>query len=90
LLFGASHVIQQGDGITAGSYDLTGMMPGQEGTPLYMLSGRCLGQFSIINGNYSETGSCQFSNAAGDKCTPARAIRQRLKELGTLCKERGS
>jgi len=64
---GQSHVIQQGEGITAGSYELTGMMPGQEGTPLYMLSGRCLGQFSIINGDYSENGSCQFWNAAGDK-----------------------
>ena len=32
-----------------------------------MLSGRCLGQFSIINGDYSENGSCQFWNAAGDK-----------------------
>jgi hypothetical protein len=43
------------------------MMPGKEGTPFYMLSGRCLGQFTIINGDYSETGSCQFWNAAGDK-----------------------
>ena len=41
--------------------------PGQEGTPLYNMSGRCVGQFSIINGDYSENGSCQFWNAAGDK-----------------------
>jgi hypothetical protein len=64
---GPAHVIQQGDGIIAGSYDATAMMPGQEGTPFYKMSGRCLGQFTIINGDYSETGSCQFWNAAGDK-----------------------
>jgi hypothetical protein len=64
---GPSHVIQQGDGIIAGSYDSTGMMPGQEGTPFYRMSGRCVGQFSIINGDYSENGSCQWWNAAGDK-----------------------
>ena len=64
---GPSHVIQQGDGIIAGSYDSTAMMPGQEGTPYYNLSGRCLGQFTIINGDYSESGSCQYWNAAGDK-----------------------
>jgi hypothetical protein len=54
-------------GQARGENHLTGMMPGQEGTPLYMLSGRCLGQFSIINGDYSENGRCQFWNAAGDK-----------------------
>ena len=46
---GPSNVVQQGDGITAGSYDVTAMMPGQEGTPYYNMSGRCLGQFTIIN-----------------------------------------
>jgi hypothetical protein len=64
---GPSHVIQQGDGIIAGSYDSTGLMPGQEDTPFYHLSGRCVGQFSIINGEVSENGSCQWWNAAGDK-----------------------
>ena len=64
---GSSHVIQQGDGITAGSFDSTAMMPGQEGTPYYKMSGRCLGQFSIINGEVSSNGSCQLWNAAGDK-----------------------
>jgi len=32
---GPSYVVQQGEGITAGSYDVTAMMPGQEGTPYY-------------------------------------------------------
>jgi hypothetical protein len=31
------------------------------------MSGRCLGQFTLINGDYNETGSCQFWNANGDK-----------------------
>jgi hypothetical protein len=39
------------------------MMPGQEGTPYYNMSGRCLGQFTNINGDYNENGSCQFWNA---------------------------
>ena len=64
---GVSHVIQQGEGIIAGSYDVTAMMPGQEGTPYHNMSGRCLGQFNIINGDFSDNGSCQFWNAAGDK-----------------------
>src|ERR1700751_163583 len=64
---GPVHIIQQGDGITAGSYEGNGMVPGQEGTPYYRMSGRCLGQFTLINGDYSETGSCQYWNAAGDK-----------------------
>jgi hypothetical protein len=64
---GPAEVIQQGDGIVAASYASTAMIPGQEGTPYYRLSGRCLGQFTLINGDYNETGSCQFWNAAGDK-----------------------
>lgn len=64
---GTAHIVQQGEGIAAGSYDVTAMMPGQEGTPFYKLSGRCLGQFTVINGEYNETGSCQYWNAAGDK-----------------------
>jgi hypothetical protein len=64
---GQSHVVQQGEGITAGSYDVSAMMPGQEATPMYRMSGRCLGQFTLINDDYSETGSCQFCNADGDK-----------------------
>ena len=64
---GPAHVIQQGDGIVAASYASTAMMPGQEGTPFYRLSGQCLGQFTLINGDYNETGSCQFWNANGDK-----------------------
>jgi hypothetical protein len=40
---------------------------GQEGTPFYQMSGRCVGQFSIINGDYNENGGCQYWNAAADK-----------------------
>ena len=64
---GPGHIIQQGDAIMAASYDSTAMMPGQEGTPYHNMSGRCVGQFTIINGDYNENGSCQFWNAAGDK-----------------------
>jgi hypothetical protein len=64
---GQAHIMQQGEGITAGSYDVVGMMPGQEGTPYRNLSGRCVGQFTSIGGDYNETGSCQFWDAASDK-----------------------
>jgi hypothetical protein len=64
---GPIQMIQQGEGIMAGSYDVTAMELAQEGTPYYQTSGRCLGQFTIIQGEYSETGSCQYWNAAGDK-----------------------
>jgi hypothetical protein len=32
-----------------------------------MNSGRCLGAFSIVNGQQDENGSCEFVDAAGDK-----------------------
>jgi hypothetical protein len=64
---GASHVLQHADGMVSGSYDATAMSPGTEGTPMYMLSGRCVGYFTIINGDYNESGGCEYQNAAGDK-----------------------
>jgi hypothetical protein len=64
---GPVRLVQQGEGIIAGSYEVTGMSPGTEGTPYYNMSGRCLGQFTQINGDYNESGSCQFWNANGDK-----------------------
>jgi hypothetical protein len=36
-------------------------------TSVSNLSGRCVGQLTIVNGDYSENGSCQYWNAAGDK-----------------------
>lgn len=48
-------------------------MPGQEGTPFYKMSGRCVGHFSIINGELNEEGNCQWWNAAGDKLFGAYA-----------------
>jgi hypothetical protein len=86
---GPSHILQQGDGIIAGSYDSTAMMPGQEGTPYYNMSGRCLGQFTIINGDYSESGSCRPATRSS-AYTPARAMLQKLKGLGELCRGPGS
>jgi hypothetical protein len=43
------------------------MMPGQEGTRYYNMSGRCVGRFTLINCDYNESRSCQFWNAASDK-----------------------
>ncbi len=64
---GPAHLIQHADGMIAGSYEGTGMMRGTEGTPTHMLSGRSVGAFTLINGDYNENGSCEFWNATGDK-----------------------
>jgi hypothetical protein len=64
---GPVHLIQHADGIVSASYEVTGMSPGTEGSPFAMLSGRCVGSFMIINGEYSEGGGCEYWNAAGDK-----------------------
>src|ERR1700682_3441699 len=49
---GPSHVLQHADGMVSGSYDATGMSPGTEGTPFYMLSGRCVGSFTARPANW--------------------------------------
>jgi len=64
---GPIHLIQHADGMVSGSYDLTGMTPGTEGSLFYMMSGRCVGSFTIIGGDYNEAGGCEYWNAAGDK-----------------------
>lgn len=64
---GQIHRIQHADGLMSGSYALVGMMSGTEGSPVHMMSGRCLGAFSILSGQLDENGSCEFVNAAADK-----------------------
>jgi hypothetical protein len=67
---GPVHLIEHADGMVSGSYVTTGMTPmtpGTEGTPFAMTSGRCVGSFTIISGDYNETGSCEYWDAAGDK-----------------------
>jgi hypothetical protein len=64
---GPIHLIQHADGILSASYAVIGTSPGTEGTPFRMMSGRCLGAFSNVSGEYDENGSCEFVDAAGDK-----------------------
>lgn len=64
---GPAHVIQHADGMVSVSYDVTGMMMPGEGGPFGMLSGHCVGSFTIISSDYNETGGCEYWNAAGDK-----------------------
>ena len=64
---GPANCIQHADGFMAGSYEGTAMMRGTEGTPFQMMSGRCLGAFTLINGDWNENGSCEIWNATGDK-----------------------
>jgi hypothetical protein len=58
--------VTQADGLVAGSYAASVMGPVNEGT-LEKLSGRCLGAFSIIDGQLDENGTCEWVNATGDK-----------------------
>ena len=64
---GPMHFLQHADGMIAGSYEGIGRMPGTQGTPFVLNSGRCLGSFTVIKGEVNESGSCEFWNAAGDK-----------------------
>ncbi len=64
---GPGQLIQHADGIMSASYALAGMSPGTEGTPFHMMSGRCLGAFSLINGQIDDGGTCEYVDAAGDK-----------------------
>jgi hypothetical protein len=64
---GPIHVIQHADGIMSVSYTVIGSSPGTEGTPFRMLSERCVGAFTLVNGQYDENGSCESVDAAGDK-----------------------
>ena len=66
---GPVHLIQHADGIMSGSYAVVGMTPGSASDPLEfrMLTGHCLGAFSIVNGQLDENGTCEYVNPAGDK-----------------------
>ena len=64
---GPLHFIQHADGMIGGSYEGTAMDPGTEGSPIYMMSRRCVGAFTMISGDYNENGSCEFWNAQGNK-----------------------
>ena len=58
--------VTQADGLMAGSYAGSIMGPVNEST-LEKMSGRCLGAFSIIDGQLDENGTCEWVNATGDK-----------------------
>jgi hypothetical protein len=63
---GPLHLIQHAEGVRSGSYVVVGMMNGAEGSPFQMISGRCVGAFSIVGGQLDDNGSCDFVNAAGE------------------------
>ena len=60
---GPLHLIQHAEGVRSGSYVVVGMMNGAEGSPFQMISGRCVGAFSIVGGQLDDNGSCDFVNA---------------------------
>ena len=56
---GPIQIIQE-EGLMAGSYAVLGIWPGKEGTALNKFSGRCLGAFSIIDGQLNDNGICEL------------------------------
>jgi hypothetical protein len=58
--------VTQADGLMAGSYTASVIGGINEG-PLEKMSGRCLGAFSIVDGQLNENGTCEWVNATGDK-----------------------
>ena len=67
---GPIHLIQHADEIQmSGSYAVVGMTPGTASDPteFRMLTGHCLGAFSIVNGQLDENGTCEYVNPTGDK-----------------------
>ena len=61
-----SHLIQHADGFVSGSFENVNMrLPDQYGNP--MMSGHCVGTFTVISGEQELNGTCEFANAAGDK-----------------------
>ena len=64
-----SHIIQQGDSFTAGSFENVNVrLPDQYDSAAFpMLSGRCIGAFTVVSGEVDVNGSCEFGEAAGNK-----------------------
>jgi hypothetical protein len=62
----ATEVIEVG-GFKAGNFETHGIRMGSEGDPFRAMAQRCVGQFTIINGEQEDNVRCEAANAAGDK-----------------------
>ena len=64
---GPHYVIAHSKDHMAGSYAVTGGSLAPAGDPFYAVSGVCYGAWTLLRGEYSESGACEFVDAAGDK-----------------------
>jgi len=64
---GPHYVIAHSNDHMAGSYAVTGGSLAPAGDPFHAASGVCYGAWTLLNGEYSESGACEFGDAAGDK-----------------------
>ncbi len=60
--------VTQDEGILAGSYAVVGMGLGIQDTPFSdLLSSRCVGAFSLVNGQIEQHSTCEYVNTSGEK-----------------------
>lgn len=64
---GPHYVIAHSKDHMAGSYAATGGSLAPAGDPFHAASGVCYGAWTLLNGEYSESGACEFTDGSGDR-----------------------
>jgi hypothetical protein len=64
---GPHYVIAHSKDQMGGSYAANGASLAPAGDPFHGTSGVCYGSWTLINGEYNEMGSCEFTDGTGDK-----------------------
>lgn len=63
---GPAYVNTLSKDVMAGSYSVTGLVVAKESDVWHNVSGRCNGAWQLLNGELTETGSCDYVDLAGD------------------------
>ncbi|HZP92693.1 MAG TPA: hypothetical protein VFB20_07420 [Burkholderiales bacterium] len=64
---GPHHMTVHAKDQMGGAYEVYGMQLAEPNQLFYNLVELCLGSWTLIKGEYAETGSCEFTDPAGDK-----------------------
>ena len=64
---GPHYVISHAKDQMSASYAATGVSIAPQGDPFHDTSGVCYGAWSLINGEFVDSGSCEFLDPSGDK-----------------------
>ena len=64
---GPHYVIAHSKDHMAGSYAARGGSLAPAGDPFHAASGVCYGAWILLNGEYSESGACEFTDGSGDR-----------------------